>query len=111
MKKTGWIVAVALVLLVGWAAYTAAQQGSGGQPGMPGMSGQPGSGMGPAGMMMGGGMMGMMMGGQSGQMQMPASQMETMMKVHGLTAEQATALAGQCTQVMAQAAPAAPETK
>ncbi len=110
MKKTGWIVAAALVLLVGWAAYTAAQQGMGGQPGMQGMPG----------MMMGGGMMGRMMDqGQSGmqgmtmggQMPMPAAQMEAMMKAHGLTAEQAKALAGQCTQAMAQAAPAAPETK
>ena len=48
MKKMGWILAVALVLLVGWAAYGVAQQGMGGMMGG-GMMGQSGPGTGPGG--------------------------------------------------------------
>ncbi len=102
MKRNLWIVAVALVLVLGAAGYTIAQStGSAPQGGM----------MGPGTGMMGGGMMGQgdhagmmslgMMGTMSGQPLTP-EQLEQFAKQHGITVEQAKQMTDACTQVIAQ---------
>ena len=120
MKKL-WIMAAALVLILGAAGYTIAQSTSpgpqGGQMGQMGQMGMMGPGMG----MMGSGMMGS--GGQGGQGGMMGSGMMSMMmgqpltqeqleqfaKQHGITPEQAKQMTDQCHQTMGTTA--TPETQ
>jgi len=86
MKKNLWIMAAALVLVLGAAGYTIAQS-TGGAP----QGGMVGSGMG----MMGGGMMNMM----SGQPLSP-EQLQQFAKLHGITVEQAKQMADTCAEIM-----------
>src|SRR3989338_6106005 len=123
MKKL-WIMASALVLILGAAGYTIAQSTSpgpqGGQMGQMGQMGMMGPGMG----MMGSGMMGSGgQGGQGGQGGMMGSGMMSMMmgqpltqeqleqfaKQHGITPEQAKQMTDQCHQMMGTTA--TPETQ
>ncbi|MBI2115635.1 MAG: hypothetical protein HYT85_11195 [candidate division NC10 bacterium] len=106
MKKL-WIMAAALVLVLGAAGYTIAQSTGpqGGQGGMmgPGMGmmggGMMGSGgqggQGGQGGMMGSGMMSMMMG-----QPLTQEQLEQFAKQHGITPEQAKQMTDQCHQMM-----------
>jgi hypothetical protein len=101
MKKA-WIMAAALILVLGGAGYTIAQStGDGPQSGQWGMMG-PGMGMmggGQGGMMgpgmMGSGMMNMMMG-----QPLSPEQLEQFAKQHGITVEQAKQMTDQCHQMM-----------
>lgn len=102
MRKKFWIVAAALILVLGAAGYTIAQStGPGSQGGQGGM-------MGPGGGMMGGGMMG---GGQGGMMgsgmmdlmmgqPLTQEQLEQFATRHGITVEQAKQMTEACTQIM-----------
>ncbi len=95
MRKNFWIVAAALVLVLGAAGYTIAQStGLGPQGGQGGMMGPGGSMMG--GGMMGSGMMNMMMG-----QPLTQEQLEQFAKQHGITVEQAKQMTEACTQIMA----------
>lgn len=102
MKKL-WIMAAALVLVLGAAGYTIAQSTSpgpqGGQMGMmgPGMGMMGGGMMGSGGQggMMGSGMMSMMMG-----QPLTQEQLEQFAKQHGITVEQAKQMTDQCHQMM-----------
>ena len=114
MKKA-WIMAAALVLVLGAAGYTIAQStGDGPQSGQRGMMG-PGMGM-MSGGMMGGGQGGMMGPGMMGSSMMnmmmgqPLSpeQLEQFAKQHGITVEQAKQMTDQCHQMMG--ATTTPET-
>ena len=100
--KNAWIMAAALVLVLGAAGYTIAQStGDGPQSGQRGMMG-PGMGMmgGGQGGMMGPGMMGSgMMNVMMGQPLSP-EQLEQFAKQHGITVEQAKQMTDQCTQMM-----------
>lgn len=111
MKKNLWIVAAAVVLVLGATGYTIAQSTSRGP--------QAGQGwmMGPGAGMMGGGMMGQ--GGQGGMMgsgmmsmmsgqPLTPEQLEQFAKQHGITVEQAQQMTEACTQIMA--GKATPET-
>ena len=92
--KNGWIMAAALVLVLGVAGYTIAQSTGGPQGGMMG----PGMGMmggGQGGMMMGSGMMNMMMS-----QPLTQEQLEQFAKQHGITVEQAKQMTDQCHQMM-----------
>ena len=102
MKKA-WIMAAALVLVLGAAGYTIAQSSGAPQGGMMG------TGMG----MMGGGMMGGGQGGMMGPGMLGSSMMNMMMgqplspeqleqfaKQHGITVEQAKQMTDQCHQIM-----------
>lgn len=91
MKKL-WIMAAALVLVLGAAGYTIAQS-TGSQGGQGGMMG-PGMGM-MGGGMMGSGMMSMMMG-----QPLTQEQLEQFAKQHGITPEQAKQMTDQCHQMM-----------
>ena len=108
MKKL-WIMAAALVLILGAAGYTIAQSTSpgpqGGQMGQMGMMG-PGMGMMSRGMM-GSGQGGMMGPGMMGQPLSP-EQLEQFAKQHGITVEQAKQMTDQCHQMMG--ATTTPET-
>lgn len=106
MKKL-WIMAAALVLVLGVAGYTIAQS-TGPQGGMmgPGM-GMMGGGMmgsGSQGGMMGSGMMSMMTG-----QPLTQEQLEQFAKQHGITPEQAKQMTDQCHQMMGTTA--TPETQ
>jgi len=111
MKKNLWIVAVALVLVLGAAGYTIAQSTSSAPQG--GMMG-PGTGMMGGGMMGQGDHAGMMSLGMMGTMGMMSGQpltpeqLEQFAKQHGITVEQAKQMTDTCTKIMA--ATAAPET-
>jgi hypothetical protein len=103
MKKL-WIMAAALILVLGVAGYTVAQStgpgAQGGPGGPPGPQAGPGQMMGPGMGMMGGGMMGsgamnMMMG-----QPLTQEQLEQFAKQHGITVEQAKQMTEQCHQVM-----------
>ncbi len=100
MKRL-WIMAAALVLVLGAAGYTIAQSTGpqGGQGGMmgPGMGMMGGEMMGQAGQggMMGSGMMSMMMG-----QPLTQEQLEQFAKQHGITPEQARQMTDQCHQMM-----------
>ncbi|MBI2002746.1 MAG: hypothetical protein HYS69_16455 [candidate division NC10 bacterium] len=100
MKKL-WIMAAALVLVLGAAGYTIAQSTGpqGGQGGMmgPGMGMMGGGMMGSGGQggMMGSGMMSMMMG-----QPLTQEQLEQFAKQHGITPEQAKQMTDQCHQMM-----------
>ena len=105
MKKL-WIMAAALVLVLGAAGYTIAQSTGGPQGGQGSMMG-PGMGMmggGQGGMMMGSGMMSMMMG-----QPLTQEQLEQFAKQHGITPEKAKQMTDQCHQMMGTAP--APETQ
>ena len=117
MKKL-WIMAAALVLILGAAGYTIAQSTSpgpqGGQMGQMGMMG-PGMGMMGSGMMSSGGQ-----GGQGGMMgsgmmstmmgqPLTQEQLEQFAKQHGITPEQAKQMTDQCHQMMGTTA--TPETQ
>ncbi len=105
MRKNFWIVAAALIFVLGAAGYTVAQSTApGSQAGQGGM-------MGPGGGMMGGGQGGMMGGGQgrmmgSGMMNLmmgqplTQEQLEQFATQHGITVEQAKQMTEACTQVM-----------
>ena len=97
MKKA-WIMAAALVLVLGAAGYTIAQStGDGPQSGQWGMMG---AGMGMmSGGMMGSGQGGMMGPGMMGQ-QLSPEQLEQFAKQHGITVEQAKQMTDQCHQIM-----------
>jgi len=102
MKKF-WILAAALVLVLGIAGYTLAQS-AGPQGGMmgPGM-GMGGGTMGQGGMMNHGGMMsGPMMSMMSGQ-PLTQEQLEQFAKQHGITVEQAKQMTDTCGQIMSNA--------
>lgn len=111
MKKL-WIMAAALVLILGAAGYTIAQSTSpgpqGGQMGMMGQGiGMMGGGMmgsGSQGGMMGSGMMSTMMG-----QPLTQEQLEQFAKQHGITPEQAKQMTDQCHQMMGTTA--TPETQ
>lgn len=102
MKRL-WIMAAALILVLGAAGYTIAQSTSpgpqGGQMGMmgPGMGMMGGGMMGQAGQggTMGSGMMSMTMG-----QPLTQEQLEQFAKQHGITVEQAKQMTEQCHQVM-----------
>jgi len=102
MKKL-WIMAAALVLILGAAGYTIAQSTSpgpqGGQMGMMGQGmGMMGGGMmgsGSQGGMMGSGMMSTMMG-----QPLTQEQLEQFAKQHGITVGQAKQMTDQCHQVV-----------
>jgi hypothetical protein len=108
--KNVWIMAVALVLVLGAAGYTIAQSSGGSQGGM----------MGPGMEMVGGGMMGQ--GGQGGMMGSGMTGMMTMMsgqplseeqlkqfaEQHGITPDQAKQMTDQCSRIMGTST--APET-
>ncbi len=98
MKK-GWIMAAALVLVLGAAGYTIAQSTGAPQGGMigPGMGMMAGGMMGGAqgGMMMGSGMMNMMMG-----QPLSPEQLEQFAKQHGITVDQAKQMTEACHQMM-----------
>ena len=107
MKKNLWIVAAALVLILGAAGYTIAQSTTGGPQGGPGWMMGPGAGMMGGGMMgqgsqggqggmMGSGMMGMMMG-----QALTQEQLEEFAKQHGITVEQAKQMTDGCHQITA----------
>ena len=102
MKKL-WIMAAALVLVLGAAGYTIAQSTGGPEGGMLG-SGMGMMGGGQGGMMMGSGMMNMMMGQPLSQ-----EQLEQFAKQHGITVEQAKQMTDQCHQMMGTAP--TPETQ
>ena len=101
--KNFWILAAALVLVLGIAGYTLAQS-AGPQGGMMGHGmGMGGGTMGQGGMvgqgnMMSGGMMSMM----SGQ-PLTQEQLEQFAKQHGITVEQAKQMTDTCAQVMSNA--------
>ena len=112
MKKL-WIMAAALVLILGAAGYTIAQSTSpgpqGGQMGQMGMMG-PGMGMMSRGMMgsgqggmMGPGMMNMMMS-----QPLTGDQLKQFADQHGITVDQAKQMTDQCHQMMG--ATTTPET-
>ncbi len=98
MRKNAWIVAAAVVIVLGATGYTLAQSAGGG----PGTGqGGPGAMMGPGMGMMGGGMMGSgMMNMMMGQPLTP-EQLEQFAKQHGITVEQAQQMTQACTQMMA----------
>jgi hypothetical protein len=103
MKKNLWVMAAALVLVLGAAGYTIAQStGSTAQAG-------PGWMMGPGAGIMGGGtagwgMMNMMFGRP-----LSPEQLDQFAKQHGITIEQAQQMTQACTQIMAgKAAPQTP---
>jgi hypothetical protein len=115
MKKA-WIMAAALVLVLGAAGYTIAQSSGSPQGGMMG----PGMGM-MGGGMMGGGQGGIMGQGMMGQGMMGSGMMNMMMgqpltqeqleqfaKQHGITVDQAKQMTDACHQMMG--ATAKPET-
>lgn len=110
MKKL-WIMAAALVLVLGAAGYTIAQSTGttmpqGGMMG-PGMMGGGMMGGGQGGMMMGSGMMNMMMGQPLSQ-----EQLEQFAEQHGITVDQAKQMTDQCTQMMGTSTtPQTPEPK
>jgi hypothetical protein len=101
--KNFWILAAALVLVLGIAGYTLAQS-AGPQGGMMGHGmGMGGGTMGQGGMvgqgnMMSGGMMSMM----SGQ-PLTQEQLEQFAKQHGITVEQAKQMTDTCGQIMSNA--------
>ncbi len=101
MKKI-WIMAAALVLVLGAAGYTIAQSTGGPQGGIMG----PGMGM-MGGGMMSGGQGGMMGPGMMGQ-QLSPEQLEQFAKQHGITVEQAKQMTDACHQMMGTTA--IPET-
>ena len=92
--KNVWIMAAALVLVLGAAGYTIAQSTGGPQGGMmgPGM-GMMGSGQG--GMMMGSGMMNMMMS-----QPLTGDQLKQFADQHGITVDQAKQMTDACHQTM-----------
>ncbi len=97
--KNAWIMAAALVLVLGVAGYTIAQSTGGPQGGMmgPGM-GMMGGGMmgsGQGGMMMGSGMMNMMMG-----QPLTEKQLKQFADQRGITVDQAKQMTDQCHQMM-----------
>jgi hypothetical protein len=92
--KNMWIMAAALVLVLGAAGYTIAQSTGGPQGGMMG----PGMGM-MGGGMMGGGQGGMMGPGMMGQ-QLSPEQLEQFAKQHGITVAQAKQMTDACHQMM-----------
>ena len=94
MKKF-WILAAALVLVLGIAGYTLAQS-AGPQDGMMGQG--MGGGMMGQGNMMSGGMMNMMSGQPLSQ-----EQLEQFAKQHGITAEQTKQMTDTCGQIMSNA--------
>ena len=104
MKKNAWIVAAALILVLGAAGYTIAQSVGGPQGGMMGSGmGMMGGGMmgaGEQGGMMGSGMMNMMMG-QS----LTQEQLERFAQQHGISVDQAKQMTDTCTQIMAGSRP------
>jgi hypothetical protein len=87
--KNVWIMAAALVLVLGAAGYTIAQSTGGPQGGM----------MGPGMGMMSGGQGGMMGSGMMGQ-QLSPEQLEQFAKQHGITVEQARQMTDACHQMM-----------
>jgi hypothetical protein len=90
MRKNVWIMAAALVFVLGAAGYTIAQSAD------PNPQGGPGWMMGPGTGMMGGGMMGPgMMGLTSGQ-PLTQEQLEQFAKFHGITVEQAKQMTDAC---------------
>ena len=89
MKRL-WIMAAALVLVLGAAGYTIAQSTGGPQAGMMG----PGMGM-MGGGMMGSGTMNMMMG-----QPLTGDQLKQFAEQHGITVEQAKQMTDQCHQMM-----------
>ncbi|MBI4841813.1 MAG: hypothetical protein HY803_12190 [candidate division NC10 bacterium] len=100
MKRL-WIMAVALVLVLGAAGYTIAQS-TGPQGGQGGMMG-PGMGMMGGGMMGSGGQGGMMGSGMMSMMTgqpLTQEQLEQFAKEHGITPEQAKQMTDQCHQMM-----------
>jgi hypothetical protein len=106
MKRNLWIVAAAVVVVLGAAGYTIAQS-----------TGPHGAVMGPGTGMMGGGMMGQ--GGPGGMMGMrqmmsgqslTQEQLEQFAKQHGITVEQAKQMTETCSQIMTgKATPEAPK--
>jgi hypothetical protein len=88
MKKA-WIMAAALVLVLGAAGYTIAQSTGGPQGGM----------MGPGMGMMGGGQGGMMGPGMMGQ-PLTQEQLEQFAKQHGITVDQAKQMTDACHQML-----------
>ncbi len=101
MKKV-WIMAAALVLVLGAAGYTIAQSTGAPQGGMMG----PGMGMMDGGMMSGG--QGGMMGPGMMSQQLSPEQLEQFAKQHGITVEQAKQMTDACHQLMGTTA--TPET-
>ncbi len=100
MNRHLWMIAAALVLVLGAAGYTLAQSAGGPQGGMmgPGM-GMMGGGMmgsGDQGGMMGSGMMNMMMG-----QQLTQEQLAQFAERHGITVDQAKQMTDTCNQIMA----------
>jgi hypothetical protein len=98
MKKV--VVAVTVLLAVGFAGYALAQSAGAGMHG--GMMG-PGQGHG-MGMMQGGmmGVMGSMMSGQP----LSQEQLDQFAQQHGITVEQAKQMTDTCAQIMSQRSPA-----
>ena len=96
MKKV--VVAVTVLLAVGFAGYALAQSAGSGMHG--GMMGQGGHGA-----MTGGGMMGVMGSMMSGQ-PLSQEQLDQFAQQHGITAEQAKQMTDTCAQIMNQRSPA-----
>ena len=92
MKKV--VVAVTVLLAVGFAGYALAQSAGSGMHG--GMMGQGGHGA-----MTGGGMMGVMGSMMSGQ-PLSQEQLDQFAQQHGITAEQAKQMTDTCAQIMNQ---------
>ena len=92
MKKV--VVAVTVLLAVGFAGYALAQSAGAGMHG--GMMGQGGHGA-----MTGGGMMGVMGSMMSGQ-PLSQEQLDQFAQQHGITAEQAKQMTDTCAQIMNQ---------
>jgi hypothetical protein len=104
--KNVWIMAAALVLVLGLAGYTIAQSTGGPQGGMmgPGMGMMGGGMMGSGqGGMMGSGMMNMMMG-----QPLTEEQLKQFADQHGITVDQAKQMTDACHQMMGTTAK--PET-
>jgi hypothetical protein len=104
MKKNLWILAAAVVLVLGAAGYTIAQSTGSGPQGMMGsgigMMGGNMMGQGGQGGMMGSGMMGMMnmMSGQP----LTSEELDQFAKQLGITPDQAKQMTDTCTQIMAR---------
>ena len=108
MKRNLWIVAAAVVVVLGAAGYTIAQSTGPHGAMMGGGTGMMGGGMmgqgGPGGMM-GSGMMNMMMG-----QPLTEEQLKQFAEQHGITVEQAKQMTETCTQIMTgKATPEAPK--
>ena len=100
MNRHLWMIAAALVLVLGAAGYTLAQSAGERQPGPMmgsgmGMMGDGMMGAGGQGGMMGSGMMNMMMG-----QPLTQEQLEQFATQHGITVEQAKQMTDTCTQIM-----------